>query len=262
MKSYVRIYSMIALLGIMGTRCQAQADNEIQVYSSPTVEKHTTMFELHTNYTIRGSDYLADADQAHYFNATLEITHGFGNNFESGLYLFTTFSPNGNYIFLGSHIRPRVTVPDAWKWPFGASLSVEFGFFRPSTMDPFHWEGEIRPILDRTFHKWYVALNPNVDFILNGPNKHWGFGPQVKGVYTVNQKFGVGAEYYSEIGTFRKINPINEQSQLIGPAFDLYTSPKWELNFGYLFGLTPGSNRQVVKLIIGRHVGRRMENEK
>ena len=32
----------------------AQADNEIQVYSSPTVQDKWTMFELLSNYTFKG----------------------------------------------------------------------------------------------------------------------------------------------------------------------------------------------------------------
>ena len=36
----------------------AQADNEIQVYASPTIQHKWTIFELHNNYTFKGSKYL------------------------------------------------------------------------------------------------------------------------------------------------------------------------------------------------------------
>lgn len=233
----------------------AQADNEIQVYASPTVGKNFTIFELHSNYTFKGIKNLP-AKSAHYLNESLEITHGFTNNFELGLYVFTTLSPDGNYEYLGSHIRPRITVPESWNWKVGASLSVEFGFFRQGVLEPFEWEGEIRPIIDKTIKNWYFSLNPNMDFVLAGINKHFGFGPQFKTVYTIQNKLGLGLEYYTSLGSFRKINPVNEEEHLLGPMIDLYLSPKWEFNGGFLFGLTPNSNRQILKIIIGRRVGK------
>ncbi|HKP32912.1 MAG TPA: hypothetical protein VJT83_09300, partial [Chitinophagaceae bacterium] len=68
----------------------AQGDNEIQVYASPTIQNKATIFELHTNYTFKGIKGLADPKSARYLNESLEITHGFGDNFEIGVYFFTT----------------------------------------------------------------------------------------------------------------------------------------------------------------------------
>jgi hypothetical protein len=234
----------------------AQADNEIQVYASPTIGKNLTIFELHSNYTFKGIKNLPDPKTAHYLNESLEITHGFGENFEMGVYFFTTINPDGKYEYLGSHIRPRITVPQSWKWKVGASLSAEFGFFRPGTNEPFQWEGEIRPVIDKTISNWYFSLNPNMDFMLTGPDKHFGFGPQFKTVYTIQQKVGVGLEYYTALGTFKRIHAFNEEEHLLGPMIDLYLNTKWEINGGFLFGLTPNSNQQVVKLLIGRRIGK------
>lgn len=234
----------------------AQADNEIQVYASPTIGKNLTIFELHSNYTFKGIKNLPDPKSAHYLNESLEITHGFGENFEMGIYFFTTITPNGKYEYLGSHIRPRVTVPQSWKWKVGASLSAEFGFFRPGTNESYQWEGEIRPVIDKTVNNWYFSLNPNMDFMLTGPDKHFGFGPQFKTVYTIQQKVGVGFEYYTALGTFKRIHAFNEEEHLLGPMIDLYLNTKWEINGGFLFGLTPNSNQQVVKLLVGRRIGK------
>ena len=246
----------LSLILLVPTIVFAQADNEIQVYASPTVGDKLTIFELHSNYTFKGPKDLPDPKSAHYLNESLEITHGFGNNFEMGLYIFTTYTPDGKYEYLGSHIRPRITAPQSWKWKVGASLSAEFGFFRPSSNQPFYWEGEIRPVIDKTIQRWYFSINPNMDFVLNGDNKHFGFGPQIKTVYTIQQKIGVGFEYYTSIGNFQKIDPINEEEHLLGPMIDLYLNPRWEFNAGFLFGLTPKSNQQILKILIGRRVGK------
>ncbi|HKO80507.1 MAG TPA: hypothetical protein VJU78_08935 [Chitinophagaceae bacterium] len=234
----------------------AQADNEIQVYASPTIQHKWTIFELHSNYTFKGSKLLTDPKSAHWANKTLEITHGFGKNFEIGLYTFTGIAPGGGYQYLGNQIRPRVTVPNSWKWAVGASISLEFGFFRPDDTTKFAAQGELRPIIDKTIDNWYIAFNPNIDFVLTGDNKGAGISPQIKTVYTIRKKFGIGFEYYGGLGSFKDILPIHLQEHLIGPMIDLYVHPKWEINTGFLFGLTQNSNQRILKILLGKRIGK------
>jgi len=189
---------LLFLLFLFLQHCaMGQADNEIQVYASPTIQHKWTIFELHSNYTFKGSKLLTDPVAARWTNETLEITHGFGKNFEIGFYTFTGFAPHkGGFQYLGNQVRPRVTAPQSWNWGVGASLSLEFGFFRPDDTTGFSWQGEIRPILDKTINNWYFSFNPNIDFVLNGDNKGMGIAPQFKTVYTINGKVGLGFEYY------------------------------------------------------------------
>jgi hypothetical protein len=234
----------------------AQADNEIQVYASPTIQHKWTIFELHSNYTFKGSKLLTDPRAARRVNETLEITHGFGKNFEIGFYTFTGFNPDGRFQYLGNQVRPRVTVPASWNWKVGASLSLEFGFFRPDDSTGFFWQGELRPILDKTLGNWYFAFNPNIDFVLTGNEKGAGIAPQFKMVYTIQKKTGIGFEYYGGLGSFKKILPGNLQEHLIGPVIDLYIHPMWEINGGFLFGLTENSNQRAIKILLGRRRGK------
>lgn len=239
-----------------GVSGYAQADNEIQVYASQTIGKNRTIVELHSNYTFKGSKYLADPKSARWLNETIEITTGVAENVEIGFYTFTALSPSGKYQYLGNQLRPRITAPGKWQLPFGLSLSAEFGFFRPDESTPYVWQGEIRPILDKTIGGWYFSLNPNVDFVLTGDAKGWGFAPQFKSMYTIRQKLGIGIEYYSALGNFDKFLPGNLQEHLLGPVIDIVSDPRWEVNGGFLFGLTPGSNQQVFKLLLGRRFGK------
>ena len=251
-----RIFIFLLISGSCPIICLAQADNEIQVYASAITPKKVTLVELHQNYTFNGMKGLTDASSARWTEQTLEITRGLGKNWEIGFYTFVGISPNGKYEYLGNHIRPRFTVPDSWHWKVGASISLELGFIRPDINSKYVMDGELRPIIDKSFGNWYFSLNPNIAFNLTGDDKFFGIGPQFKTVYNVQQKFGLGIEYYSTLGTFKKIDPLNVQEHLLGPIFDLYSSPKWELQTGFLFGLTPGSNQQIFKLIIGRRLGK------
>jgi hypothetical protein len=252
MRNLIIIFSLL----FANEFAKAQADNEIQVYASPTIPNKWTIFELHSNYTFNGSKFLSDAETARFTNETLEITHGFGKNFEIGLYTFTALAPGGGFHYQGNQIRPRVTIPENWKWPFGASLSVEFGFFRPDDTTDYFWQGEVRPIIDKTAGNWYFSFNPNIEFTLTGADKGTGIAPQFKTVYTIRQKFGFGIEYYGLFGSFKEILPGDMQEHLIGPMVDLYIHPMWEINGGVLFGLTKNSNQQIVKLLLGRRIGK------
>lgn len=248
--------TLFSVLFFVHTVVAAQADNEIQVYASPTIQHKWTIFELHSNYTFKGSKYLTDPSLANWQNETLEITHGLGKNFELGFYTFTAISPDGSFQYLGNQIRPRVTVPQSWKWGVGASLSVEFGFFRPHTDSSFIWQGEMRPIIDKTWGNLYVAFNPNMDFVFTGSEKRVGLAPQLKSIYTIKKVYGVGFEYYGSLGTFREILPYSQQEHLLGPAVDFYFHPKWEVNAGFLFGLSENSNQRILKILLGRRIGK------
>ncbi len=252
----IRKYTIVCLALLLPVLTVAQADNEIQVYASPITPKAVTFIELHQNYTFRGSTYLTDKNAAHWINETVEITRGLGGNFELGFYTFTGFSPDGKYVFLGNHIRPRYTVPASWGLNLGASLSMEIGYIKPDGENNYVMDGELRPIIDKTIGKVYLDFNPNIGFVFTGPGKHAEIEPQFKTYYNVQNKFGLGIEYYSSLGTFKKINGIHDQSHILGPIFNLLSSSDWELETGVLFGLTPNSNQTILKVLVGRRFGK------
>src|SRR5580658_4020402 len=144
--------SLLLLLAIVAASfipAFGQGNYEIQVYPSETVTPGCTMVELHSNYTVEGSKTVAGLygtqDQLH---ETVEITHGFTDWFELGWYIFTSAAPNEGYKWVGDHIRPRVRVPEEWKWPVGVSVSFEFGYQRP-IFDGDTFTLKIRPIIDK-----------------------------------------------------------------------------------------------------------------
>src|SRR5271170_480192 len=69
----------------------AQGNYEIQVYGSETQDPGTTMFELHSNFTVEGSKGVIEGvyGTEHQLHETLEITQGITNWFETGFYVFT-----------------------------------------------------------------------------------------------------------------------------------------------------------------------------
>ena len=151
--------------------CSAQDNYEIQVYGSETVKPGDTMMELHSNFTFSGSKTEVDGvyPTEHAEHETVEITQGITPWFETGFYIFTSADALHGWQWVGDHIRPRVRVPDSWKWPVGVSLSVEVGYQRYH-YSPDTWTLEIRPIIDKQIGKWYLSLNPTLDRSFHGPS--------------------------------------------------------------------------------------------
>ena len=92
------------------------------------------MVEVHSNYTIDGQrqGFNGVYPSRHALHETLEITHGFTPWFETGFYVFSSIQPGAGWEWVGDNIRPRVRIPEEWKWPVGLSLSTEIGYSRRS----------------------------------------------------------------------------------------------------------------------------------
>lgn len=240
--------ALVATASLLG-----QENYEIQVYGSDTMKPGRTMIELHSNFTIQGSKQNVDGmlPTHHAWHETLEVTHGFNDWFETGFYVFTAAKPDYGWQYVGSHIRPRVRVPEHWKWPVGVSLSGEVGYQR-SQFSQDTWTVELRPIIDKEIGSWYLAFNPAFDRSLHGPGIRQGvtFSPNFKVSY--GKKVKVGMEYYGSVGAVTGFDPLRDQQQQFIPAIDLDFSEDWEFNFGVGVGVTQGTDHLLVKCILGR----------
>jgi hypothetical protein len=245
---------LIALIFVAHS-ARAQDNYEIQVYGSDTVPKHDTMVEFHTNFTVEGSKTIQDGvlPSNHAVHETLEITHGFTDWFETGFYVFTSIQPDGGWMWVGDHIRPRVAVPERWRWPIGVSISQEFGY-QQRTFSTDTWSYELRPILDKKIGPWYFAFNPAFEKSVHGENVHKGFefSPAFKLSYDFTKKISGGFEYYGAFGPVTEFDPAHEQQHQFFPSIDLNLAPQWEVNFGVGVGVTGSTDHLIVKGIIGR----------
>jgi hypothetical protein len=250
-----KILTLFVLLRLFNTAF-SQGNYEIQVYASPTMTRGQTMFELHSNFTFDGEKNIVEGVRPsfHSLHETLEITQGITDNFEIGFYFFTNYTNPYGYKYVGSHIRPRISVPEKWKWPVGISLSTEFGFQRRKYSSE-TWSIEIRPIIDKQFKNFYIAFNPTFGIGLkNASNDHTpDFEPNLKTSYTFN-KVALGLEYYGDIGQLDQIPGISQQSHALFLVADLDIDPKWEINVGPGWGLTKATDGFVFKLLVGRRI--------
>jgi hypothetical protein len=233
----------------------AQGNYEIQVYGADTVAPKNLMVELHSNYTISGQTQTIDGvyPTNHQEHETVELTEGINNWSEVGFYIFTSEQSGHGVQWVGDHIRPRVRAPDSWHLPVGLSLSTEVGYQRP-VYSPDTWTWEIRPIIDKTIGRWYLAFNPALERTLHGPgaNQGWGFSPAAKVGYDFTRVISGGFEYYADYGWIGSFYSLHNQQQQLFAVTDLNVSPKWEINIGIGVGPTSATDHLIVKGILGR----------
>jgi hypothetical protein len=235
----------------------AQDNYEIQVYGSQTQAKGSTMFELHSNYTVSGEQKVIDGvlPDNHALHETLEITTGITNIFEIGAYLFTSYIPGHGYQIVGSHIRPRIMAPTSWNLPVGLSLSTEIGY-QKSDFSADLWSIEIRPIIDKQWQKLYISFNPTLGIALTSKydSSTPTFEPNLKASYAFLRNGSFGLEYYGDIGYVNNPEKLPQENHALFITYDLLNNAKWEFNTGAGFGLTPASDPFVFKIILGRKV--------
>ena len=235
----------------------AQNNYEIQVYASQTQAKGSTMFELHSNYAFSGSTEIVNGvlPSNHSLHETVEITTGITPVFETGVYLFTNYTPGYGYQIVGAHLRPRVMAPPDWGIPFGLSLSMEIGYQKPAYADD-TWSLEIRPIIDKQWGNFYASLNPTFGIALKSQynNSVPTFEPNVKLSYAVFKNAAFGIEYYGDMGPVTQFDQGPQQNHALFLAYDLLNNVNWELNIGTGFGLTPATDPFILKVILGRRV--------
>ena len=250
----MRSFLTLGLLVCASAVARAQGNYEIQVYGAETVPPWNTMLELHSNYTAVGHPAMDGvAATNHALHETLEITQGLTSWSEVGFYIFTSTQSGLGVQWVGDHIRPRVRVPESWRWPVGVSLSTEVGYQR-ALFSQDTWTWEIRPIIDQTKGRWYWAVNPAFERTWHGPDVRQGIGfaPAAKISYDFTKQISGGVEYYADYGSITNIAPLHDQQQQIFAAVDLNTSPKWEFNFGVGIGATAATDHWIVKAIVGR----------
>jgi hypothetical protein len=253
-ETYYLRHSLVAVLtlALCIAAAHAQGNYEVQVYGSDLTPKGVTMVELHSNFTADGTKRVVDGvlPTNHAEHETLEITRGLSEWWEVGLYQFTSIQPDGDWMWVGAHIRPRVAVPERYDLPVGVSLSAEIGYQRPN-FSADTWTMELRPIIDKKIGKWYMSLNPTLDKSFHGPDRAVAFSPNIKFSYDVTKRVAAGLEYYGEYGPITGFDPLRDQGQQIVPAVDVDFGAKWEFNFGVGWGVTQATDHLLIKAILG-----------
>jgi hypothetical protein len=155
--------------------CPWGSRSGIQVYAAETQAPYSTRVEIHSNFTVSGSQTIEDA--------MLPTNHA--ESRKAGTHARHQRVGRGWLLSLLEHSSPmadgsgwvttfaRGCMPLRRHWPVGVSLSTEFGYQR-AAFSPDTWTWEIRPIVDRKIGPWYLAFNPALDRWFHGPGVNQG----------------------------------------------------------------------------------------
>ncbi len=251
----VAFVAALAITACAPRLAHAQDAFEIQVYEYATVPRGMWNLETHYNYTSRGTTIGAGGlyptqGQQH---LTFELTRGITDDFELAAYLVTSHHVGGAVgEIVGYRFRPRVKVPESWRWPVDVSLSLELGF--PDA----HYEEnattlEFRPVIEKKLGNWQVDINPVLARALKGPGTSdgWEFEPNARVAYSVTSKLDLSLEYYGATGNVTSWLPGEQQVHQFFPGFDYQFSDKMVMNFGFSIPGTRAGDQSVIKFRLG-----------
>ena len=230
----------------------AQTD-EIQVYDAEIAAPGTFNLMVHNNFTPSGQKtprFPGGLVPNQTLNGVPEWAYGVTDWFEQGLYLPLYSVANGEGPVLdGFKLRELFVVPHAADRTFFYGINFEFSY-NSQHWDPYRSTSEIRPILGWHLGKFDFIVNPILDNSWTG-FKNLDFAPSVRLAYNLDKTWAVAAELYSDYGAIKGLLPFDQQSQQLFGVVD-YRTEEFNIEAGLGFGLTPASDRLVVKLMISR----------
>jgi hypothetical protein len=256
----IRTTCVVTLCGmlLMASAGRALAQNlfEVQVFPDEIVGRGETEVEFHSVLMPSGTR-LPDGtvDPKSHTHLSFELSHGWNDRFETGVFLETSPSIDDNHpAFTGFHFRPKYRFSEWQRFPFHVSVSLEYAFVKQPGDTDFREALAITPILERHLGAFEMSFNPALEVGLRGPQAGESpvFEPSAKLASKVSGAVWLGVEYYAETGPIKQFEPLAEQHHLLFPTVDVRGASGWNVNVGVGRGLTGGSEHWVVKTIIGR----------
>ncbi|CCE11534.1 conserved exported hypothetical protein [Bradyrhizobium sp. STM 3843] len=228
----------------------ARATDEIQVYNAGIAAPGQFTIQQHLNYIplgVKDAPFPGGLVSNHSLNGTPEFAYGITDWFELGLYL--PFSVQDNKFYSDYFkIRTLFVTPHADQKTFFYGMNFELSNDAPAFAQT-RWALEIRPIIGWRNADYEFIVNPIVD-VGFGKYGEADFAPAVRLVRKFGQDLFAGFEYYADFGKIGSFSPLQEQQHTLFAVTDFKVGV-FDVNFGVGYGLTPSSDRWVVKSIIG-----------
>jgi hypothetical protein len=251
---YIVICIVFSFAALAAGGARAALPDEIQVYTDGINAPGEFGIELHVNTTPEGRrtpEFPNEVVPHHGLRVTPEFSLGLTKALEAGFYLPVTRDAEGRVLFGGPKLRlkwlPLRAEEGSSGWFAGANMEYSWlnRNFEPETR-----RFELRPIFGWRGEEWLFAVNPVLDWALNGPEQAGRptFNPSMKAAYTVAPGLALGAEFYTELGELGRPAPSAERPRTLYLAMDLDRGPL-PLNLGIGYGLNDAADKWTVKAI-------------
>jgi hypothetical protein len=231
----------------------AQTD-EIQVYDANIAEVGKFNLMVHDNFTPSGRTTPAFPGAVISNRALVgvaEFAYGVTDWFEQGLYLpLYSHSQNLGATYNGFKIRELFVKPHADDHTFFYGLNFEFSV-NQKQWDPRRITSELRPIIGWHLHPIDIIVNPIMDTSYLHGVKGLDFAPEIRIAYNLSKTWAVAAEEYADLGQFRNIYSLSEQTHQMWAVVDK-SNKILNIEAGVGFGLTAASDKVTLKLMLSR----------
>ena len=247
---WLRVAFALPALATFPGIARSQTD-EIQVYNAEIAKPGEFELTIHSNYTPIGrqqADFPGGVVPNHSINGGFEWAYGVTDFLELGLYLpVYTITNQGTPQFDGGKFRTLWVVPNAHERTFFYGINFEL------SVNTGHWDShrtglEIRPIVGWHLGPWDIIINPIVDSSFDGPGNA-RFAPAERLAYNLSESWAVALEHYADYGAFRSFDQPVHQYQEIFAVGDYQFNEANSIEFGAGRGLSPGSDRVILKVI-------------
>jgi hypothetical protein len=228
----------------------ARAIDEIQVYNAGIAPPGQFTIQQHLNYVALGlkdPPFPGGLVSNHSINGTPEFAYGVTDWWEVGLYLPFAIQDQ-KFLSDAFKLRTLLVSPNADQRNFFYGVNFEFSNTTPKFSQT-RFALEIRPIVGIRNADYELIVNPIVD-IGFGKNGEADFAPAARVARKLGQDLFVGLEYYADFGKIGDFAKLADQQHTLFAVTD-FKLGVFDVDFGVGYGLTPASDRFVVKTILG-----------
>src|SRR5258706_8299539 len=228
----------------------AKAVDEIQVYNAGIAAPGQFTIQQHLNYIplgVKEPPFPGGLVSHSSINGTPEFAYGVTDWWEVGLYLPFAIQDR-QFLSESFKLRTLFVSPNAEARNFFYGVNFEFSNTTPKFSQT-RFGLEIRPIIGIRNADYEFIVNPIVD-IGFGKNGEADFAPAARLARKLRPDLFVGLEYYADFGEIGNLlKPADQQHTLF--AVTDFKVGILDVNLGVGYGLTPASDRWVVKTIVG-----------
>lgn len=227
----------------------AKATDEIQVYNAAIAAVGQFTIQQHLNYIplgLKEPPFPGGLVSNHSLNGTPEFAYGVTDWWELGLY-FPFAVENQQFLSNAFKVRTLFVSPHADQRDFFYGINLEFSNTTPKFAQT-RFAMEIRPIIGVRNTDWEFIVNPILDAGF-GKLGELDFAPAARLARKLAPDTYLGLEYYSDLGEIGNFLKLADQQHTLFLVTD-FKAGVFDVDFGVGYGLTPGSDRWVVKTII------------
>ena len=227
----------------------ARAVDEIQVYNAGIAAPGQFTIQQHLNYValgLRDQPFPGGFVSNRSLNGTPEFAYGVTDWWEVGLYLPFAIQDR-QFLSDSFKLRTLFVSPNAEQRNFFYGVNFEFSNETPKFAQT-RFAMEIRPIIGVRNADYEFIVNPIVD-IGFGKYGEADFAPAARVARKLGPDLFVGLEYYADFGKIGDFAKLPDQQHTLFAVTD-FKLGIFGVNFGVGYGLTPASDRWVVKTIV------------